>query len=98
MNVFSVDTTIFNTNTIEKLTKRLDKFVEEPDNVEFKFKKFKNRKTDTPITFQIIPPSTPGDEVINDDEIIIQLTSINSPKSPIRNGKLNYYRNPKKTT
>jgi hypothetical protein len=98
MNTFSVDTTIFNTNTIEKLTKRLDKFVEEPDNVEFKFKKFKNRKTDTPITFQIIPPSTPGDEVINDDEIIIQLTSINSPKSPIRNGKLNYYRNPKKTT
>lgn len=97
MKIFEADTTIFNTITVEKLTKRLDKFVEVPDNVNFKFKNFKKRKTDNPIIFEMAPIS-PGDEVITDNEVIIQLTSLNSENAPIRNGKLNYFRKPKKTT
>ena len=97
MDVFAVDTTIFKTETVEKLKKRLDKFVETPDDVKFKFKKFKNQKTENPITFQIIPP-TPGDEVITDDAIKTELTSLNSSDSPIKNLKLNYFRKTKKTT
>jgi hypothetical protein len=98
MNVFAVDTTIFKTETVEKLTKRLDKFVEAPDDVKFKFKKFKNQKTENPITFQITPPTTPGDEVITDDTIKTELNSLNSSDSPIKNLKLNYFRKTKKTT
>lgn len=97
MEVFSVDTTIFNGATIEKLNKRVDKFVEEPKDVNFKFKKFKERKTDNKITFPIIPPTPPGDDEITDDNTKTELTSLNSTNSPIKNGKLNYYRTPKKT-
>lgn len=97
MEVFSVDTTIFNGATIEKLNKRVDRFVEEPKNVNFKFKKFKERKTDNKITFPIIPPTLPGDDEITDDNTKTELTSLNSTNSPIKNGKLNYYRTPKKT-
>jgi hypothetical protein len=74
----------------------LDKFVEAPDDVKFKFKKFKERKTDNKIIFQVTPPSTPGDDEITDDVIKTELTNLNSPNSPIKSGKLNYYRNPKK--
>jgi hypothetical protein len=97
MKVFDADTTIFNASIVEKLKKKLDKFVESPDEVKFKFKKFKKRKTDNKVVFQITPPTTPGDDAITDDEIKIQLTSLNSPNAPIRNGKLNYFRKPKKT-
>ena len=97
MDVFAADTTIFKTETVEKLTKRLDKFVEIPNEVKFKFKKFKDRTTENKINFLIVPSTPPADDVINDDEIKKQLTSLNSTNSPIRNGKLNYFRKPKKT-
>jgi hypothetical protein len=92
MNIFAVDTTIFNSNTIEKLTKKLNKFIEAPKDVEFKFKKFKERKTENKITFPISLT-----EDITDNDVKTQLTSLNTSNAPIRDGKLNYYRLPKKT-
>lgn len=88
LNVFNVDKTIFDDNTVEKLNKKLTSFVEEPKEVKFKFKKMKQRKTDKPISF-----SVSSTEEITDPSIIEQVKNLFSTKVPTISGKLNYYRN-----
>jgi hypothetical protein len=88
MKVFDVDNTIFDVNTIEKLKNKITSFIDEPKDIEFKFKKMKERKNSNPISFNVIET-----EEITDSEIIDQVTYLNSKKVPIISGKLNYYRN-----
>jgi hypothetical protein len=88
MEVFDVDKTIFDENTIEKLKNKITSFIDEPKDIEFKIKKMKERKNSNPISFNVIEP-----EEITDSAIIDQVTYLNSKKVPIISGKLNYYRN-----
>ena len=93
MRVFDADKTIFDENTVEKLNKKITSFIEAPKDVEFKFKKMKERKNNNPISFNIIPAVLPATDEITDPAVIEQVTNLNSTKVPTISGKLNYYRN-----
>ncbi len=87
MQVFNVDKTIFDENTVEKLNKKITSFIEELEDIKFKFKKMKERKNNNPISFKVT-----ATEEITDSAVKDQVTNLNSKKVPIISGKLNYYR------
>jgi hypothetical protein len=87
MQVFNADKTIFDENTVEKLNKKITSFIEEPEDIKFKFKKMKERKNNNPISFKVT-----ATEEITDSAVKDQVTNLNSKKVPIISGKLNYYR------
>lgn len=88
MKVFDSDKTIFDENTVEKLNKKITSFIEEPKDINFKFKKMKERKNSNPISFNVT-----ATEEITDPAVKDQVTYLNSKKVPSMSGKLNYYRN-----
>jgi len=71
----------------EKLSKSLDKFLEKPDDIKFKLKKYPKRKDTLKIKFKTGTQSDITDT--NEKDI---LTKINSTKQPV-DKKLNYFRN-----
>ena len=71
----------------EKLSKALDKFLEKPDDVKFKLKKYPKRKDNNKIKFKIANQSD-----ITDNTEKEVLKKINSTKLPV-DKKLNYFRN-----
>jgi hypothetical protein len=85
--VFNADKTIFDENTVEKLNKKITSFIEEPEDIKFKFKKMKERKNSNPISFKVTDT-----EEITDSAVKDQVTYLNSKKVPSMSGKLNYYR------
>jgi hypothetical protein len=87
MKVFDADKTIFDENTVEKLNKKITSFIEGPKDIEFKFKKMKERKNSNPISFNVT-----ATEEITDSAVKDQVTYLNSKKVPSMSGKLNYYR------
>lgn len=88
MDVFKSDTLIFDTNTMEKLQKRLDKFIETPKEVKFKFKTLKDRKSDKEISFTIA-------EIVDSTSYQMSTDAKNmfAKQELARNKKLNHYRN-----
>ena len=88
-----MDKTIFDENIIEKIDKKLSKFIDTEKSIKFKFKKLKPRKNSNPITFGIIPAVSPNTDEITDTSVITQVTNLNLTKVPSISGKLNYYRN-----
>ena len=93
MKVFDVDKTIFDENTVEKLNKKITSFIEAPKDIEFKFKKIKERKNSNPISFNVIPAVLPATDEITDSAVKEQVTNLNLTKVNTISGKLNYYRN-----
>lgn len=87
-SVFAVDTTIFDTNTVEKMEKKFDSFIsDEIKDKKFKFKKLKKRKNDKEISFKV----TESD--ITDNNIISEAKKLKSKNNvPVSGNKLNYYR------
>jgi len=88
MDVFAVDTTIFDANTIRKIENKFDSFISKPiKDKKFKFKKLKKRRNDKEISFKV----TESD--ITDNNIIEEIKKLKSSKGvPFSGSKLNYFR------
>jgi hypothetical protein len=87
LDVFSVDTSIFDENIVRKLSKKYDSFIIKPiKDKNFKFKKLKNRKNDKEISFNVTESNVT--EPIKDE--VKKLKSKNNVAPT--NNKLNYYK------
>ena len=86
--VFSVDTTIFDEKTVEKIEKKFDSFISSPlKDKSFKFKKLKNRKNEKEISFMVT------ESELTDDEIKKEVKKLKSKYNiPPTDDKLNYFR------
>jgi hypothetical protein len=87
LNLYT-DTIVFRPNVEkEKISKSLDKFLEKPDDVKFKLKKYPKRKDNIKIKFKM---GTQSDITDTDEKEVLK--KINSTKLPV-DKKLNYFRN-----
>jgi hypothetical protein len=87
MDDFKKETIIFDTKTIDKLTSKLNDFVDVTEsNKNFKFKDVGNRKNNKEISFSISSQST-----ITDDLMKTELKQLNSSINKVTD-KLNYYK------
>lgn len=86
LNLFTIDTTNYTKNILKKFNKRLDDFIKKPEYKNFKFSKFKNRKNDKKIAFDILVENelTSGDFVEDGKKL-------KTPIVEVRN-KINYYK------
>lgn len=82
------DQTLFNENTRNKLTNRLNKFIITPKEKKFKFKKLKDKKDDNKLKFSISATTD-----ITDANQITELRKLKIDKLDVQIfGKLNYYK------
>jgi hypothetical protein len=82
------DQILFNESIIKKLTKRIDNFIITPKDVNFKFKKAKNKKDDNQIKFTISTETN-----ITDNAMLVELRKLKIDKFDVQNlNKLNYYK------
>jgi hypothetical protein len=88
LNVFSVDTLIFDVNTIQKITRKFNSFIGTPlRDKNFKFKKLKNRKNEKEISF-VVTESELTDENIKNEVKKLK----NGNKISPTDDKLNYFK------
>jgi len=89
LNVFKVDTIIFDENTVKKITKKFDSFIGEPiKDKKFKFKKLKERKNNNPISYTATFDNTFTDDAVKEE--VKKLKSKNNV--PVTGNNLNYYK------
>lgn len=93
IDLFSKDTTVYDTNTVTKLKESLNDFIKPPKEVTFKMKPIKNRKSDKPVTFNRIEDPAPVE--ISDSNISDEAKKLFSLNVPPIGDKLNYYKIPK---
>jgi hypothetical protein len=87
LKLFENDTIIFDNNTVTNLKNRLNQFVVTPTDKKFKFKKFKERKSNKKITFNIeTTVESTNDSLIEESKKLFSKTV-----SPVGT-KLNYYK------
>jgi hypothetical protein len=87
-DVFKVDTTIFDENTLQKIERKFNSFISGPiKDKKFKFKKLKNRKSEKELSY------TFTEDVITDSNVITELKKLKSKNGvPVSGNKLNYYK------
>lgn len=87
--VFKVDESIFDENTLQKIVRKFDSFIGDPiKDKNFKFKKLKKRKSEKEVSFTYTSEVDITDSGIKDE--IKKLKSENGV--PVSGNKLNYYR------
>ena len=82
------DTVLYPSSLTKKLTKRVNDFVVKPEKKNFKFTKFKSRKSDKDIKFGKNAPIEETNAAITDE-----LNKVNSDNTSVTD-KLNFYRTP----
>jgi len=87
-DVFKVDTTIFDENTVQKIERKFNSFISNPiKDKKFKFKKLKKRKSEKELSY------TFTEDVITDSNVITELKKLKSKNGvPVSGNKLNYYK------
>jgi hypothetical protein len=86
ISVFSVDKTLFNDKTTNKLNKRLESFINVPKSKEFKLSKFKIKSNQNKLSYDIVSETDSTDQGFIDDG-----KKIKSSVVLVKN-KLNYYK------
>jgi len=86
ISVFNVDKTLFNDKTIDKLTKRLDTFINIPKEKVFKLSNFKIRSNQNKLTYDIVSETESTDQGFMSDGEKIKSSVV------LVKDKLNYYK------